>query len=222
MMRRVSVAILLAVLGTSTAAGKFKPEEQQYLDEQFRATQDQIQTLKTQISALTVQLNELRQNQTQLQAVIIRQQRVLQEMSQMLSAVRLSEEENFAGVKTALSRLETLQQKGFSTLTGQGGQALGVGAEPTAPARPATGTAAAPLPLQGYVVDVKGDDVTIDIGTEKGMNIGTRLAVYKANDPNTRVGVLEVVQPAVGSSRARVVTLNPGVQLEFSDIIRLE
>jgi hypothetical protein len=72
------------------------------------------------------------------------------------------------------------------------------------------------------VVDVKGDDVTVDIGTEKGMNVGTRLAVYKASDPNTRVGVLEIVQPAVGSSRARAVTLNPAIQLEFSDIVRVE
>jgi hypothetical protein len=219
MMWRISVAILLAVLGTSTAWGKFKPEEQQYLDEQFRATQDQVQALKTQITALTVQLNELRQNQTQLQTVIIRQQRMLQEMGQMLSAVRLSEEESFAGLKTALNRLETQQQKGFSTLTGQGVQAPGAGAETAAAARPVPGPPAAP---QGYVVDVKGDDVTVDIGTEKGMNVGTRLAVYKASDPNTRVGVLEIVQPAVGSSRARAVTLNPAVQLEFSDIVRVE
>jgi len=222
MMRRISVAILLAVLGTSTAWGKFKPEEQQYLDEQFRATQDQVQALKTQITALTAQLNELRQNQTQLQAVIIRQQRLLQEMGQMLSAVRLSEEEGFAGLKTALNRLETQQQKGFSTLTGQGVQAPGAGSETAAAARPVPGTPAAPPVVQGYVVDVKGDDVTVDIGTEKGMNVGTRLAVYKASDPNTRVGVLEIVQPAVGSSRARAVTLNPAIQLEFSDIVRVE
>ncbi len=221
MMRRVSVAILLAVLGTSAAWGRFKEDEQKYLDDQFRAAQDQIQALKTQITALTAQLSELRQNQTQLQTVIIRQQRALQEISQMLSAVRLSEEENFAGLKTALNRLEAQQQKGFSTLTGQGPSVPGTGSESTTAVRP-SGPAAPPQPVQGYVVDVKGKDISVDIGTEKGMNVGTRLAVYKANDPNTRVGVLEIVQPAVGSSLARVVTLNPGIQLEFSDIVRVE
>jgi len=217
MIRRLGVVILLAVLGTSTVWCKFKEEEQKYLDDQFRATQDQVQALKTQIAALNAQLNELRQNQTQLQAVIIRQQRALQEMGQMVSAVRLSEEEGFAGLKTVLKSLDTQMQKGFSEVTGKREPGLGPGPEIIREPTPRP-----PAPLQGYVVDVKGNDVTVDIGTEKGMNVGTRLAVYKASDPNTRVGVLEIVQPAAGSSRARVVTLNPGTQLEFSDVVRLE
>ena len=221
MIRRISVFILLLALGTSTTWCKFKEEEQKFLDDQFRATQEQIQALKTQVAALGAQLNELRQNQSQLQAVIIRQQRALQEMGQMLSAVRLSEEENFSGLKAALNRLEAQQQKGFNTLAGQSAQPAGPGAEATRPAKTTTGTSAAP-PVQGYVVEVKGNEVTVDIGTEKGINAGSRLSVFKANDPNTRVGVLEIVQPAAGSSRARAVTLNPGVQLEFSDIVRLE
>jgi hypothetical protein len=222
MIRRISAVILLMVLGTGTAWCKFKEEEQKYLDDQFRATQEQIQTLKTQVAALSAQLNEMRQNQSQLQAVIIRQQRALQEMGQMLSAVRLSEEENFVGLNAALSRLEAQQQKGFSTLTGQSAQPAGPGAEATRPAKTTPGTSATPTPVQGYVVEVKGNEVTVDIGTEKGINAGSRLAVFKANDPNTRVGVLEIVQPAAGSSRARAVTLNPGIQLEFSDIVHLE
>ena len=217
MIRRIGVVILLAVLGTSTAWCKFKEEEQKYLDDQFRATQDQVQALKTQIAALNAQLNELRQNQTQLQAVIIRQQRTLQEMSQMVSAVRLSEEEGFAGLKTALKSLETQQQKGFSEVTGKRREPA-----PTETIQVDPPITRPPPPLQGYVVDVKGNDITVDIGTEKGLNVGSRLAVYKASDPNTRVGVLEIVQPAAGSSRTRVVTLNPGTPLEFSDIVRLE
>ena len=222
MIRRISVVILLVVLGTGTAWGKFKEEEQKFLDDQFRAAQEQIQALKTQVAALSSQLNELRQNQTQLQAVIIRQQRALQEMGQMLYAVRLSEEENFVSLKTALSRLEAQQQKGFSTLTGQSAQPAAPGGEAARPAKTTAGTSATPGPVQGYVVEVKGNEVTVDIGTEKGINAVSRLAVFKANDPNTRVGVLEIVQPAGGSSLARAVTLNPGIQLEFSDIVRLE
>ena len=222
MIRRISEVILLLVVSTSTAWCKFKEEEQKFLNDQFRAAQEQIQALKAQVAALSAQLNEMRTNQTQLQAVILRDQRALQEMGQMLSAVRLSEEENFSSLKTALSRLETQQQKGFSTLTGQSAQPAVPGAEATRPGKTTTGTSAAPPSVQGYVVEVKGDEVTVDIGTEKGINAGARLAVYKANDPNTRVGVLEIVQPAGGSSRAHAVTLNPGIQLEFSDIVRLE
>ena len=222
MVRRISAVVLLMVLGTGTVWCKFKEEEQKFLDDQFHATQDQIQALKTQIAALSTQLNELRQNQSQLQAVVIRQQRALAEMGQMLSAVRLSEEENFSGLKAALGRLEAQQQKGFSTLTGQGAQPAGPGTETSRPAKTASVTSATASPVQGYVVEVKGNEVTVDIGTEKGVNAGSRLAVFKANDPSTRVGVLEITRPAAGSSLARTVTLNPGIQLEFSDIVRLE
>ena len=71
-------------------------------------------------------------------------------------------------------------------------------------------------------MEVKGNEVTVEIGTEKGITAGCRMGVFKANDLDLRVGVLEIAQPAVGSSRARTVTLNPGTQLEFSDIVRLE
>jgi hypothetical protein len=222
MIRRIRAVILLMVLGTGTVWCKFKEEEQKFLDDQFRATQEQIQALKAQVAALSSQLDELRQNQSQLQAVIIRQQRAMQEMEQTLSAMRLTEEENFSGLKAALSRLEAQQQKGLSTLTGQSTQPAGLGPEAARPAKTTAGTSATPGPVQGYVVEVKGDEVTVDIGTERGINAGTRLTVFKANDPNTRVGVLEIIQPAAGSSRARAVTLNPGIQLDFSDIVRLE
>ena len=215
MIRRISAVVLLMVLCTGTAWCKFKEEEQKYLDDQFRAAQEQIQALKTQVATLSTQLSEMRENQSQLQAVVIRQQRALQEMGQMLSAVRLSEEENFVGLKAALSRLEAQQQKGFSTLTGQSAQSAGPDGAATRPAKATPGTSAGPTPIQGYVVEVKGNEVTVDIGTEKGMNAGSRLAVFKANDPSTRVGVLEIVQPAAGTSRARAVTLNPGTQVAF-------
>jgi hypothetical protein len=47
--------------------------------------------------------------------------------------------------------------------------------------------------------------------------------LYKSSDLTTRVGVLEVTQMMDGGkSRAQVLTLNTGVQAEFSDVVRLE
>ncbi len=45
----------------------------------------------------------------------------------------------------------------------------------------------------------------------------------RANDPSTRVEVLEVAQVTdTGKSKARIVTINAGLQPEFSDIVRVE
>ena len=63
----------------------------------------------------------------------------------------------------------------------------------------------------------------IDMGSAQGLQQGTRLAVYKATDVNTRVGVIEVTQVVdTGNSRARIVTMNAGVKPEFSDVVRVE
>jgi hypothetical protein len=63
----------------------------------------------------------------------------------------------------------------------------------------------------------------IDMGSAQGIQQGSRLAVYKATDPNTRVGVIEVTQVVdSGNSRARIVTMNSGVQPEFSDVVCVE
>ena len=52
---------------------------------------------------------------------------------------------------------------------------------------------------------------------------GAMGVVYKATDPNTRVGVIEVTQVVdTGNSRARIVTMNSGVKPEFSDVVRVE
>ena len=43
----------------------------------------------------------------------------------------------------------------------------------------------------------------IDMGSAQGLQQGSRLAVYKATDPNTRVGVIEVTQVVDTRQRAR-------------------
>jgi len=218
MTRRAYLAVFLLLFCASTAWPKWKEEEQKYLDDQFAALTQQVQALGAQVQTLNTQLNELRQNQAQLQAVIIRQQRSFQDVEQLVSSMRLSGEENFSGLKAAISQVRAEQQKAFTALTGQVAATAGPASEVGAATKPATSTPAA----QGYVMDIKGNDVTVDLGTAQGIRSGSHLAVYKATDPNTRVGVLEVTQAEAANSRARVVTMNPGMKPEFSDIVRLE
>ncbi len=221
MTRRVVPAFFLLVFCASLAWPKWKEEEQQYLDTNFRAIQDQVQALAAQLQTANAHLVELRQNQAQLQAVIIRQQRALQDLEQLVSSMRINGEENFSGLKSGLTQLRTETQKSFASLMGKASEAAAGGAEAVAQSR--TAAVAQPQVIQGYVSDVKENNVLVDIGSSQGLHSGSRLVVYKASEPNARAGVLEVTQVVdAGNSRARIVTMNPGLRPEFGDIVRLE
>jgi hypothetical protein len=220
MTRRIILGIFLLLLVTPSAWAKFKDDEQKYLDDQFKAVLDQAQALGNQVAALNAQLAEIKQNQAQLQAVIVRQQHQLQDLDEMLSSLRIGNEDNFSKLKTAMADLRAETETAVGKLTGQ--------AAPTA--GPTTVTPAAPLvsptparpATQGYITTVEGSNVMIDMGSAQGLQQGSRLAVYKATDPNTRVGIIEVTQVVdTGNSRARIVTMNQGVKPEFSDMVRV-
>ena len=223
MIRRSALAAFFILIFAPAAAAKWDAKDRQYLEDEFRALREQIQAMKSQTDSLNAQLGELRQAQIQVQAVLIRQQRTLQEMDQMVSSLRLSQEENLTNLKAAISQLRTDQEKAFSALTGRGSEAAGGSTESaTASPAPAAGTSV-PATTQGYVTVVEGSNVTVDLGAAQGIQQGSRLALYKATDPGTQVGVLEVVQVLdAGNSRARILTMNTGVRPEFSDIVRVE
>lgn len=224
MPHRVTLGILFLLLCATSAWPKWKEEDQKYLDDQFKAVQDQVQTLATQVQSLNAQLTELRQNQAQVQAVIIRQARALQDIDQMVSSIRLGGEENFSNLKALITQLRNDTQASFAKLTGQPAQ-LGGGTAQVAAAPKTPVAAPAPRAIQGYVTSVEGDNVMIDLGSGQGIQPGSRLVLYKATDKDltTRVGVIEIIQVLdAGNSRAKIINLNAGVQPEFSDIVRLE
>ena len=141
----------------------------------------------------------------------------------MLSSLRIGNEDNFSKLKTAIADLRAETDNAISKLSGsQHGTALGTPAEAPVVAGPATPPPSRPA-NQGYITAVDGTNVMIDMGSAQGIQTGSRLAVYKAADANTRVGVIEVTQVVdSGSARARIVTMNAGVNPEFSDVVRVE
>ena len=217
MMRRMMLALFFVLMVVTSAWPKFKEDEQQYLNDQFKAIQDQVQALTTQLQTLNAQLQVLRQNEAQFQAVIDHQQQSLQTLDRMVTSMHLGDEENFSSLKTAITQLRKDTKAAIASLTG-----VPPGSVTTETTKP--GSENPPRVLQGYVTDVKGNDVTLeDMGSSQGIHQGSRLAVYKASDPNTRVGVIEIIQVSdAGTSRAQIVTLNAGVQLAWGDVVRLE
>lgn len=218
MLRRVSFALLLGLLCATSAWSKWKPEEQEYLDNQFRTVQEQIQALKKQNDALAAQLAEMRQDQAEFQAAMLRQQRKLEDLEQLVSSLRIGNEENFSNVKAAILKLHDEQEKSFNDLIGKSTQT-------TTAAAPATSAPAAPPQptVKGYVMTIKGDALTLDLGSSQGMHAGSKLQLFKATDLNTSVGEIQVTEVTdANASHARVLSLNPGVKVEFSDIVRPE
>lgn len=210
MVRRLSFVLIGLIFFATPAWPKWDPQDKAYLVEQFRDLHDQLQALKTQLDTANAQVADLRQNQQQVQAVLAKQQRSLQEMDQLVSSLRLGQEESISGLKSTLAQLRSDMNAGFKKLAGTDLSSSGL-------------TPSSPPAVRGYVTEVAGEDVAVDMGTTRGIKVGDRLAVYKGSDPNLRVGVLEV-QQVVGaeSSRARIVVMNPGVNPEFGDIVRPE
>src|ERR1035437_2230091 len=136
MMRRITFVILLLFCLTPSARARFKEDEQNYLDDQFKAVLDQIQAMGNQIAGLNAQLGELRQSQAALQTVVIRQQHQLQDFDQMLSSLRIGNEENFSKLKAAITEMRTETQSAVNKLTGQPGQVPVAPGDVAAVARP--------------------------------------------------------------------------------------
>jgi hypothetical protein len=220
MMRRIILGIFLLLFLTPSAFPKFKEDEQKYLDDQFKAVLDQMQALGNQVASLNGQLAELKQNQGQLQAAVIRQQRQLQELDEMLSSLRIGNEEGFSKLRTALADMRAQTDSALSKMAGQPAAPPATPGEAATVARPATPPRQT---SQGYITSVEGTNVMIDMGSAQGIQTGSRLAVYKATDTTTRVGVIEVTQVIdTGNARARIVTMNSHVKPEFSDVVRVE
>lgn len=228
MRRRIILAIILLLCLAPCAWPKFKDDEKQYLDDQFKAMLNQMQAMSIQVAALNARMEELKQTQVQLQAVILRQQHQLQDLDDMLSSLHMGDEENFSQLKVVIADLRAEAEKAakLSSQAAAPPPPLEVAPEPhreVVAVAPRPATPAGLQAPQGYITAIEGANVTIDVGSAQGVKPGVRLAIYKAADPKTRVGVIEVTQVVDASnSRARIVIMNPGMKPEFSDVVHVE
>lgn len=217
MTRRITLLFVIFLLCASSAWPKFKEDELKQLDDKFAPIMDQLQTMQNQIQALNTQLQQMKENQAQFQAVIIKQQRALNEINQLVSSMSLGDDDHYSKLKGLLDKLSTDTQSSFNKISpGAGGGGMTMAAvTPAQPLAPAT-----PKPASGYITGIDGNNVLVDLSSGQGVQLGTRLALYKDSDPNTPVGILEVTQVTDSGSRAKIVTLNPGVKPAFGDSVR--
>src|SRR5712692_570393 len=119
MTRRLSSSFLSMILFASMAWPKMKPEDQQYFDNQFHAQLEQVQALSKQVQTLATRLAEANQNQTNLQEALVKQQRALEALEQLVSSMRSSSDENLASLKAALDQMRAETEKSLTTLAGR-------------------------------------------------------------------------------------------------------
>ncbi len=220
-MRRTIWLTLLLVL-VAVQASAFNKKDRAYLDQQFKAIQEEL-------TATRAMVKELEKRQAGLLAVLAGQTKVLKSVDDILAELRTRMGENSRSLAALFTSLTILKGEvsGFREETGKKFQELSIRPTSTAVLEPlglSRGMAmGSPRALEGYITAVQGETVTIDRGSAHGLQGGERLAAFLAVDPETQVGELEV-SGVVESQQAqcRVMELKSGVSLDFGDIVRLQ
>ena len=220
-MRRTIWLTLLLVL-VAVQASAFNKKDRAYLDQQFKAIQEELTATKAMVK-------ELEKRQAGLLSVLAGQTKVLKSVDDILAELRTRMGENSRSLAALFTSLTILKGEvsGFREETGKKFQELAIRPTSTAVLQPLGLSRGMPMgsprALEGYITAVQGETVTIDRGSAHGLQGGERLAAFLAVDPETQVGELEVSR-VVESQQAqcRVMELKSGVSLDFGDIVRLQ
>lgn len=216
-MRRIAIlavtAFVVAGLAQPVHAQKKQKDQvlEQFLIAEFAKLNAKLDSMADRLAAAEAEISRLKQAQAESTNEIRSTQTVVKTTDTSLSTFRLSTQQDLFSLKTDLTQLR-------QDLARLGEAVKGATQPPPAPA-PTTTEAAS---VEGYVTtNPENNEVNVSLGSASGVRIGTEFRVFKANDPKTEVGILEVIQVLDGNnSRAKIVYLRPAVKLEFSDIVR--
>jgi hypothetical protein len=203
------MALALGFAPEAVAQKKQKdPVLHQYLIEEFGKITARIDQLSERLNAIEAELGRTKQQQTETNAEVRNTQTSLKSTDTSLSSFRLSTQQDLLGLKTDLNQLRQDVAKLLDTV--QRGIAASAAVAPQGPAAP-----------EGYITAVGEKDVTINLGAGHGVKVGMRFNVYRASDPKTQIGLVEVIEVLdANNSKATIVFAKPDTRFEFSDIVR--
>jgi hypothetical protein len=215
-MRRALISLLLlAALTLAPAAGAQKKQKdpvlQAYLEQTFADLSAKLTGLADRLSVLEAEINRIKQQQAELMSEARNSQTVMKTTDTSLSSFRLSTQQEMLSLKTDLARM----QRDLAALL--------EGLKKPEPAPPATPAAEASK-LEGYITADGDKEVTINLGSSAGVRAGMKFNVYRAADPKTQIGVIEIVE-VLDSSNSKAVVLHKKADVakfEFSDLVRLQ
>jgi hypothetical protein len=205
--RFLAAACMALLLLASPALAQKKQKDpvlQTYLEETFAELTAKLLKLADRLAAIEDQLTRLKQQQDDAGVDVRGVMTQVKTTDQSLSSFRLSVQQDLLSLKSDLASVR---------------QDLKTVAET---AKKAEAAPAQELPrVEGYITAVTEKDVTINLGSASGMKAGTRLAVFRASDPKTQIGVIEVTEVLdANNSRAKIVFSKPDAKFDFSDIVR--
>ncbi len=191
------------------AVAKFKdPALQQYLVPEITTIEEKLDKLAARLDAVEGQLAKVKEQQQALANDIHASQEQVKATDTSVTSLRVSNQEDLLSVKTDVARI----RRDLGDLTDEVRKAA---APPPAPAP-------APQPkVEGYVTQVLANTISINLGSAAGVEVGMKFGVYKAAEPQTRIGTIEVTEVVdANNSKAKIVASNPNTKFQFSDIVR--
>ena len=213
-MRRFHVVLLLvvALCLPSVAGAQRKPKDpvlQTFLEEQFGELNRKLGEISEKLAALDAEIAKLKQQQADAAGDLRTTQNVVRNTDSSLTSFRLSNQQDIINLKTDVAKI---LQNVTALMEG---------------AKKAEAAAAQEAPkVEGYITlppEEGKDTCTINKGSAAGVKVGMRFGVFKINDPNTQVGLIEITEVLdANNSRGKILHSQPGVKLEFSDIVRPE
>ena len=188
---------------------KFKDQNlQQYLVAQMNAIQEKLDKLSSRLDAVESQLAKVKDQQQALASDFHNNQEEAKATDTSVTSLRVSNQEDLLSLKTDVARI----RRDLSDLSDQMRKAAAPPPAPTAPAPPK---------LEGYITQVSPNSISINLGTAAGVDVGMKFGVYRAADPQTRIGTIEVTEVLdANNARAKIVASNPNTKFQFSDIVR--
>jgi tetrahydromethanopterin S-methyltransferase subunit B len=190
------------------ATYKFKdPALQQYLVGELTTIEEKLDKLATRIEAMEGQLAKLKEQQQALASDFRANQELSKATDTSVTSLRASNQEDLLSVKTDVARI----RRDLSEMADEMRKAS---------APPAPPPASQPK-LEGYITQAGATSISINLGSAAGVEVGMRFGVYRAAEPQTRIGTLEITEVLdANNSRAKIVASNPNTKFQFSDIVR--
>lgn len=211
--------ILAAALGMVPGAGaqqkKFKDEGlQQYLVPELTAVGSKLDKLAERLAALEAEIAKIKQLQADLAADLRATQGLLKATDTSVTSLRISSQQDILGMKTDITQMRRDVSDIVDLLRKNNAQS-----QP--PMQSSDPSQSAPAPTDAYITQVTDNGVTISVGSSTNVKVGMRFNVFRASDPQSNIGVVEVVDVLdANNSRAKIVSSKPNVRFEFSDIVR--
>jgi len=190
------------------AVPKFKDQGlQQYLVPELITIEEKLDKLSTRLDAMEGQLAKLKEQQQALASDIRANQELSKATDTSVTSLRASNQEDLLSVKTDVARI----RRDMSEMADEMRKA-------SAPPPPPP---ASQPKLEGYITQVTATSISINLGSTAGVEVGMRFGVYRAAEPQTRIGTLEITEVLdANNSRAKIVASNPNTKFQFSDIVR--